>query len=296
MNANQRRSLIKKLPFYCPGIDCHFTKSGSNRNGKPKYKCENESCTRAFMPLKTPINFSTWTGIDKALDKEIHTYHRWKYNFDRLKAFYEEYGHTWPKKEPKGQSRAFSNWASFQRMIIRKGKMHPLKLKLLKSINFKLDYHSKTDEVTMTVRNARFAIRNPFPEQLKIVLAWKEKNERWPNPRNAGKEERILADITRRWRINGRLYEEEIDLLDKLEFVWNIYDDQFKQKVKRFKEFKIKFGSFYLVDDKEINDYDRHTAYLISLMRWKMNNDPPKKEWKLKEIKALNLGTFNDRI
>jgi hypothetical protein len=291
MKGNQRRSLIKKLSFYCPGIDCDFTKIGFNRKGGQKYICG--SCERTFGPLKKPIDFSTWTDIDKALDKELHLYYLWKRNFDRLKAFYEKYGHTWPSKESKGKSRVFPNWVSCQRTAIRRGTIHPLKAKLLRSINFISDYYGNTDKTTMAVRRVRTASRNPFPDQFKKVLAWKNKYGRWPNGgKGVSVKERELAVITSKWRTNGSLYADEMDLLDSLGFIWNIYDEMFRLKIERFKAFKKKFGCFYLIDSKNPTDYDRRTSYLISLIRCK----PPKCQWRRDQIKALKLGTLKDRV
>jgi hypothetical protein len=290
MKEIERKSLIKKLPFYCSGENCYFIKRGQNKKGSQKYGCTH--CGQASFPLKNPIDFSTWTEVDKILDKEESIYHYWKRNFDLLKTFYETYGHTWPSKNLKGENRKLRDWASHQRTKMRRNLLHHLKVQLLQSINFSLDYYSEGDEVAVAVRQSRNVRRNLFQENFKKVLAWKKKHGRWPNrKKDATQEELYLANILSKWRLSGQLYKEEMVQLDGVDFIWNLNDQSFFQKIERIKAFKEKFGGYYLVKDKDRTRYDFLTYNLISMWR----NELPKEKWKSDQVKALKLGAHKNR-
>jgi hypothetical protein len=280
MIKSQQKKLLKKLTFYCSGDDCHLIGMGQSRSGGVRVMCK--KCKRTSTILKTPIDFSGWTDIDKILSKETYKYYAWKLRFDGLKAFYEKNGHTWVKDKTK----VYYEWVSRQRYAMKEGKLHRLKVELLESIDFKLDYYDPNDEVTIRVRESRTAKRSKFSEQFKVVIAWKQKHDRWPVRRSKDNiEERELGRIISKWRTSDTLYKEEMDLLDSHGFVWNVNVQQFWDKIDRIKAFERKFKD-YCTQDKSLIKYDKITARMI----YDFRKNPPTAEWKLKAIKELNLG------
>lgn len=289
MNESQRKARKKRLSFYCSENDCNIIKTGYYRSGKPRLRCR--KCKRTSEVLENPIDFSNWTEIDIALDKKMRRYHFWKRNFDLLKAFSKEHGHTWIPLGSTVKSIAIYEWVARQRLSMRRNKLHPLQVKLLESIDFKLDYESN-DDVTTTVRESRNSKRRKFPEQFKIILAWKQKYGRWPRKRlGNNEEEQKLGRIVSEWRSANKLYDDEMDQLDKHGFIWSMNDYKFRKKIERLKAFKQKFGVWHLIEDKSPTSEDRETMKIIL----RLGINPPKKEWQLKELKALNIGTIKDK-
>lgn len=225
--------------------------------------------------------------LDKILDQETKKYHSWKDSFNHLRKFQKKNGHTWISKKSKNKKdRVVSQWAVIQRTLIRKGKLHPLRLKLLQSINFKIDYYDFNDKISLSVRNERAVNKSPFNAQLKLVLQWREKHGIWPSQRKiANKEERYLGWVVRDWRIKRKLRSEQMDILDSHGFIWDLSKHDFIKKIERIKAFKEKFGT-YRIDRKKATEYDRKTSVFISVLRTSKAN---KEQWKLDIIKELEL-------
>jgi hypothetical protein len=226
--------------------------------------------------------------IDKVLARETYGYDMWKNNFNHLKEFYEKNGPTWIKqRSKKKKDRSVCNWASRQRSLIRKDNLHPLKLEMLQSINFLMDYYDNC-EASLSVRNERSINKNSFDAQLKLILQWKEKHGRWPNIHNSiDKTEKYLGSVVSGWRLDGMLYPEQIDILDDHNFIWKPEHIQFEKKIARIKAFKEKFGSYRIGGHrKDATDYDRATSILISVLR---TNKAKKEKWQLVVIKKLKL-------
>lgn len=271
----------ERMSFYCVRDDCRFKKRGDSKPDKIRIICT--KCNRSSTLLQYPIDFSTWTDIDKALDKQVVKYHLWKGYFDRLKAFHKEHNHTWV---PKSVGSKLYDWTSRLRYYMRRNEVPELMVQLLESIDFKLNYRDTNDEATTLLRLSRIDERRKFSEQLKVVLAWKEKHNKWPSRSiNKDEEEQELGRVISKWRIADTLYDDEMDILDKHNFPWNVNHQKFWEKIERVKAFKEKFGSYYLSDNETVTDDDRITSKLITDFRRRS----PKAEWKLKAIKALNI-------
>jgi hypothetical protein len=286
MKERERKSLIKKLTFYCPGYGCYFIKRGKTIYGKKQYECT--TCHRGFIPRDKPIDFSTWTDIDKQLDKETHRYFDWKRSFDKLKAFHKKHGHTWPSQSVKiKEKKNLAMWASAQRTLIRRGAHHPLKKQLLESLGFPLDYHDYHDENSLALRRKRNKQQIHFPDQLKMVLAWKDKHGRWPSQwKGILKEEKYLGRVVNLWRQDGYLYDDQLSILDSHNFVWSLEDARFLKKIERIKAFKEKYGGYFLKRGQKNTAYDRSTSQMIAILRCKQ----PEKDWQKKIVKELQLG------
>ena len=283
MTERKRQSLIKKLSFYCPGNGCHFEKRGVSALGKDRYKCVATGCNRVFIPLDKPIDFTTWTDIDKILDQKTHKYFQWKQNFDKLKAFYEKNGHTWASQLARTkQERTFGSWVALRRRLIRRNKHHPLKKELLESVNLSLDYHDCNSKTTLAIKRKRYSQRDLFPNQLEKVLKWKKKHGSWPTYRKT----RSLGRIVDSWRSNGYLYDDQMDQLDALKFVWDLKDEQFLKKIERIKEFKQRHGGYFLKTGQKNTPYDRDTSAMIAILRYRLAD----KDWQREIVKNLQLG------
>ena len=232
--------------------------------------------------------------IHKLLSEEIPRYSIWKDYFNHLKAFQKKYKHTWIPQNSRGRKdKSVAIWASHQRTLIREGHIHHLKLKLLQSINFKIDYYDFADKISLSVRNERSAKKTSFDVQLKLVVQWKHKHGEWPRYRhtNITKLEKCLGSVVAGWRLKGKLYSEQMDILGSHGFIWSLDKQNFLKKIARIKAFKKKFKGYYIDSSKGITDYDRETSNLISVLRTK----PPKKEWMLKVVNELEIGKINSK-
>ena len=285
MNEKERKSILKKLTFYCQGDNCTFFKRGRTTNDIQMYICK--TCNKSFIPREKPIDFSAWADIDKKLDKETHQYFRWKRNFDKLRAFYEKHGHAWPTQQGKTKERrTFGMWVSWQRTLIRKGHIHPLKIELLESVGISLDYYDYYNKDLLALRRKRNKHQLSFPKQLQLILKWKEKHGRWPTQfKGISKKETYLGRVVSTWRARGKLYEDQMDILDSHGFVWNTKDERFLENIERIKAFKQKFGGYFL-NGQERTQYDLRTVRVMVDLRRRL----PRKDWKKKIVKELKLG------
>ena len=265
------------LPFFCITQDsCHYIKAGTNRFGDIRYKCV--ECKKNFIEADEPVPFETWTEGERILSREVHLFHLWKGSYDKLKAYQQEHGHTWPSQRNEDLLvKRLAMWTSSQRSRIRKGRLHPIQVSLMKALNLGTDYYSNTDKRAKEVRQTRIDQSNitkgfgAFMDGVESVMLWKKTYLRWPAQRkHADDAEKYLARVVNGWRLRrsrGQLDSDRIKLLNTHKFVWDMEDHKFAIRVKHLKRFFKKHKTWSPKNPRHLSPYDRGIVVIIRNMK-----------------------------
>ena len=173
---------------------------------------DNNNLSKERFDLLDSINFD-WDPIET----------EWQNNFSQLKEFKKEHGHT----NPNAQDNLFGHWCSRQRGFYKKGKLSKEKVDLLDSINFDWD-----------------PIETKWQNMFSQLKEFKKEHGH-ASPSGANKEFSLLGKWCERQRSSRKkkiLSQEKIDLLDSINFDWDLYETEWQNKFSQLKEFKKEHG------------------------------------------------------
>lgn len=197
--------------------------------------CVKQRIYKKFQRLKVPderitklnsIGF-TWNILDKIFNER----------FDALKKYYKKHDHC---KVTKKQDAVLFKWCTKLRQEKKKQEPRLTKdrIKKLDSINFEWEI---IDDRWITSYNAL----KKHVEKKKQIFDFSDKHKQIfsfiHNCRVASKA--------------GRLTKDQIDLLNKIGFIWNVYDDRWDKRFEELKKYKKTFGHCNVSQAKRDKDY-----------------------------------------
>ena len=144
----------------------------------------------------------------------------WQSNFQELKKFYEINGHS----NPPTKGHALGGWCISQRGSYKKGFMSTEHENLLNSINF---IWNRFDEIWESKYRELKKFRNKYGHA---------------SPKKSEDDLNVWCMTQRTKRRKGSLSEDRINLLDKINFVWDIDEEEWQKKYEDLKLFKEKNG------------------------------------------------------
>ncbi len=139
--------------------------------------------------------------------------HQWNENYQELKIFFKQNGHSNPPTNTQ-----LGKWVSDLRLRFKKGKLSKERIELLKELNFAWDIlEHQWNENYQELKIFFQKNNNSYPSQKTALGNW--------------------VGIQRKLYKQNKLSTERIELLNKLNFVWDIPEQQWNENYQELKKF-----------------------------------------------------------
>jgi superfamily II DNA or RNA helicase len=223
----------------------------------------------------------------RCLESLYSTWDRW---FGNLKDFRERFGHC-NVETAWAEDAALGRWVTTQRAQRNMGTLNDVRVRRLDEIGFIWDYRSlKRDENWMKWYREleKYAREHGNPHVPRTYSNTKLASWVWIQ------RQRRNGSFIQKGEFDRSLTQEQINLLDKLGFLWDIREDQWLEKFEKLKVFKARYGHCE-IGHEEDDDSDRQKWVRVQRAVFSRGNFQPERKAMLYGI-GFNWDSETDNL